>query len=115
MRNFNITAITTQQALANIGGALPLNYFRELGNSNGIMYVRSEDLVNGKLNCQKGADGRPICNAPLEPLVLRAAAGDCINVTLTNGILRTPPCSLRHTICSRRSTPRSITLARLRK
>jgi hypothetical protein len=85
-RTFNITAITTQQALVDIGGALPLNYFRQLGNSNGIMYVRSEDLVNGKLTCQKGANGQPLCNAPLEPLVLRAAAGDCINVTLTNGI-----------------------------
>ncbi|MEN3334315.1 MAG: manganese oxidase [Blastocatellia bacterium] len=86
VRNFNITAITTQQALADIGGALPLNYYRLLGNSQGIMYVRSEDLVNGKLNCKKDADGRPVCNAPLEPIVLRAAAGDCINVTLTNGI-----------------------------
>jgi hypothetical protein len=86
IRNFNITAITTQQALKDIGGALPLNYFRFLSNSNGIMYVRSEDLVNGKLNCKTDANGMPVCNAPVEPLVLRAAAGDCINITLTNGI-----------------------------
>jgi len=38
--------------------------------------VRSEDLNNGAL--RKGV--------PVEPLVLRANAGDCIEVNLTNGI-----------------------------
>jgi hypothetical protein len=41
------------------------------------MYVRSEDLdANGKL--------KP--GVPVEPLILRAAAGDCIEVKLTNAL-----------------------------
>ena len=45
--------------------------------STGIMYVRSEDLdANGLLK-----DG-----VPIEPLILRANAGDCIVVNLTNAI-----------------------------
>jgi manganese oxidase len=43
------------------------------------MYVRSEDLVAGKLKN----------GVPVEPLVLRANAGDCIEVNLTNGIAAT--------------------------
>ncbi len=42
----------------------------------GIMYVRSEDLNNGKLRS----------GVPVEPLILRANAGDCINVNLKNAI-----------------------------
>ena len=46
-----------------------------LHDPTAIMYVRTSDLdVNGKLPP----------GAPLEPVVLRAAAGDCINVTLRN-------------------------------
>jgi hypothetical protein len=41
----------------------------------GIMYVRNEDL---------GADGKVKIGTPIEPLILRANAGDCINVNLTN-------------------------------
>ncbi len=41
---------------------------------NAMVYVRTDDLVNGKL--------KP--TAPREPLVLRAAAGECIEVTLNN-------------------------------
>lgn len=44
--------------------------------TTGIMYVRSEDLDNGLLKT----------NVAVEPLVLRANAGDCIEVNLTNGI-----------------------------
>jgi len=43
----------------------------------GIMYVRNEDLDNNfKLNA----------GVPIEPLILRANAGDCININLTNRI-----------------------------
>ena len=78
-RVFNITAVTAQKALAN--GKLIFNGrgdpARILQNDLGIMYVRSEDLDGaGKLNP----------GVPIEPLVLRANAGDCIQVNLTNAI-----------------------------
>ena len=44
---------------------------------NGIMYVRSEDL---------NANGTLKTGVPMEPLILRANAGDCIEVNLTNAI-----------------------------
>jgi hypothetical protein len=97
-RVFNITAVTAQKALSvrspiykTSTGQLVLN---DRGNPNdnlaviypsggpvplstGIMYVRSEDLdANGLLNK----------DVPIEPLILRANAGDCIEVNLTNAI-----------------------------
>jgi hypothetical protein len=42
----------------------------------GIMFVRDDDLQNGVLKT----------GTPVEPLILRANAGDCIEVTLTNRI-----------------------------
>lgn len=45
-----------------------------LHDPTAIMFVLDEDLENGKL--------RP--GAPVEPLVLRAAAGNCVQITLTN-------------------------------
>jgi hypothetical protein len=77
-RVFNITAVTAQAALPNknlvFNDAIPENL---LQNDLGLMYVRSEDLDGaGKLNS----------DAPIEPLVLRANAGDCIEVNLTNQI-----------------------------
>jgi manganese oxidase len=78
-RTFNITAVTAQKALP--GGEL---IFNDRGPQQGwmstlmgILYVRSEDLDgSGKLKA----------GVPIEPLILRAAAGDCINVNLTNAI-----------------------------
>jgi hypothetical protein len=75
---FNITAITAQAAVA--GGAIVFNGRGDpskiLQNKLGIMYVRTEDLTAGKLNA----------GVPVEPLILRANAGDCITINLTNGI-----------------------------
>ena len=48
-----------------------------LSNPNGVMYVRSEDL---------DASGRLTPGVPVEPLILRANAGDCIEVNLTNAL-----------------------------
>ena len=45
-----------------------------LHDPTAIMFVRDEDLEDGKL--------KP--GVPVEPLVLRAAAGDCIQITLKN-------------------------------
>jgi manganese oxidase len=83
-RTFNITAVTSQKALSNqsIGpGELVFNSHGQppgyISTLNGVLYVRSEDLdPNGVL--------RP--GVAVEPLILRANAGDCIDINLTNKI-----------------------------
>lgn len=81
IRNFDITAIDVQNGLSE--GAIVLNNRgqgagpdNKITNPLGLMYVLTADLEGGKL--------KP--GVPREPLILRAAAGDCINVTLRNGI-----------------------------
>ncbi|HEV2827551.1 MAG TPA: hypothetical protein VGW76_08075 [Pyrinomonadaceae bacterium] len=82
IKNFDITAIDVEHGLPE--KALILNSRgqgtgtpnTQLTNPLGLMYVFTADLANGQL--KKGV--------PREPLILRAAAGDCINVTLRNGI-----------------------------
>ena len=93
-RVFNITAVTAQEALrvrsplppgeqdpANPKGQIVFNdrggITKALRAKLGIMYVRSEDLDAQRL-LKKGV--------PIEPLILRANAGDCIEVNLTNWI-----------------------------
>jgi hypothetical protein len=83
-RTFNISAVTSQKALASQSPFPRSIVFNGRGDPNkvlanwqGIMYVRTEDLgPGGELN--KGV--------PVEPLILRANAGDCINVNLINAI-----------------------------
>jgi len=48
-----------------------------LRNYLAIMYVFSKDL---------DAQGKLIAGTPVEPLILRAAAGECIEITLRNGM-----------------------------
>ena len=75
IKTFNITAVDAETFAP--GGKIPFNTRNAQGiQSLGLMYVFSEDIdtVSHKL---KG---------PLEPLILRANAGDCIVVNLTNGI-----------------------------
>jgi hypothetical protein len=78
-RTFNITAVTAQNALP--GGELVFNdrgpQSGWMSTKMGIMYVRSEDL---------DASGKLKAGVPVEPLILRANAGDCINVNLKNAI-----------------------------
>ena len=83
-RVFNVTAVTSQRALSNQAQAPGQLVFNDRGPAsgfistlNGIMYVRSEDL---------DANGRLEAGVPIEPLILRANAGDCIEVNLTNAI-----------------------------
>jgi hypothetical protein len=86
-RVFNITAVTAQKALANIspvpgsnppaGQILFNSRGQTLRSKIGVMYVRSEDL---------DAQGRLKTGTPVEPLILRANAGDCIEVNLTNSV-----------------------------
>ena len=77
-RSFDISAVTAQAALPN--GQIVFNgrgvQSQILQNNLGIMYVHTKDLTNGKLNA----------GVPVEPLILRANAGDCITLKLTNRI-----------------------------
>ncbi|MGI9069718.1 MAG: copper oxidase [Pyrinomonadaceae bacterium] len=91
-RTFNVTAVTAQKALAGISpvpGSIPVRgqiVFNSRGQTlrseNAVMYVRTEDLINipGPTNGQL----KP--GVPVEPLILRANAGDCIEVNLTNAL-----------------------------
>ncbi|MFQ5588146.1 MAG: copper oxidase, partial [Nitrospiria bacterium] len=79
IRKFKITAVSASTALPN--GTLVYNsdatYKGILHDPTALLYVRTEDLdVNGKL--------KP--GVPVEPLILRANAGDCIKVKLNNGL-----------------------------
>lgn len=83
VRQFNVTAVTAAAALP--GGTLVYN--PRTGNFAGnpgplndptaLIYVNSADL---------DAAGRLRPGVPIEPLVLRANAGDCIQVLLTNNL-----------------------------
>jgi hypothetical protein len=75
-REFDVTAVTAEAALEN--GMLVLNG-RDPNNllfaKDALLFVRTSDLAGGKL--------KP--GVPVEPLILRAAAGEWIKVTVRNG------------------------------
>ncbi|HEY1404324.1 MAG TPA: hypothetical protein VGB05_09375, partial [Pyrinomonadaceae bacterium] len=83
-KNFSVTAVAAQNALP--GGTLiynpRANQGGQLHDPTAILYVRSTDL---------DANGQLLPGTPVEPLVLRANAGDCINLTLTNRLPEQPP------------------------
>jgi hypothetical protein len=67
VRAYSVTAINSPITYTSLSG-------RTVTDPNGLVYMRSEDVVGGK----------PKSGARIEPLVLRAVAGECIRVTLTN-------------------------------
>jgi manganese oxidase len=77
---YAVTAVTAAQAVP--GGTLTYNSRtpRSLGpitQPDAILFVLAEDLdPNGKIKADR----------TVEPLILRAAAGDCVDVALTNAI-----------------------------
>jgi hypothetical protein len=77
-RKFSVTAVTAQNALP--GGTLVYNERTNQGGKlhdpTAILYVRTNDI--------DAATGKLKAGVPVEPLVLRANAGDCIEVTLFN-------------------------------
>jgi hypothetical protein len=81
IRHFKIAAVTAERALAGAGpnaGQINFNDTNPsaiLRNDKGIMYVFSADI---------DAQGRLKPGTPVEPLIMRAAAGDCIDVELEN-------------------------------
>lgn len=78
VRSYDVTAVYAQTALP--GGKLVYNQRTAnngpLNDPHGIIYARTADL--------DPATGKLAAGVPVEPLVLRAAAGDCIEVTLRN-------------------------------
>lgn len=79
-RRFTVVATTAQRALP--GGTLVYNSRAGLHDPTAILHVRAEDLDHqGKL--------KP--GVPIEPLILRANAGDCIILTLQNRLPATLP------------------------
>ena len=78
-RKYRITAVSSQDAVP--GGSIVFNDRgpapHPLSIKTGVMYVFSDDLdLAGKL--------KP--GVPIEPLILRANAGDCVQIELTNKI-----------------------------
>jgi hypothetical protein len=78
-RNFDITAKLARDILPQ--GTLVYNKRTEQGGAlhdpTAIMYVHTNDL---------NASGMLKAGVPVEPLILRAKAGECINLTLRNGL-----------------------------
>jgi hypothetical protein len=77
IKTFNIVAVDAKNFITNANppnGRIIFNSRNPNLQSLGFMYVFKEDIVGGKL---KG---------PIEPLILRANAGDCIVVNLSNGL-----------------------------
>ncbi|HKH43033.1 MAG TPA: copper oxidase [Thermoanaerobaculia bacterium] len=88
VRAFDVTAVAARNALP--GGRLYYNQrtdgaFGPLFDQTGILYFRSEDLERDASNVLRLKAGRPI-----EPLILRARAGECIQLTLRNEVPSTP-------------------------
>jgi hypothetical protein len=88
-RVYNVAAVTAQKALATQPPPKAQIVFNSRGNLHdtltntlGVMYVLTDDL--DKPNDPANAVLRP--GAPVEPLILRANAGDCIEVNLTNAL-----------------------------
>ncbi|HEY0379747.1 MAG TPA: hypothetical protein VGC87_22700 [Pyrinomonadaceae bacterium] len=95
-RTFDIFAVDAQNAVPPLPGQSkgqiifndrgmrnnPPKPDETLHNGLGIMYVRAEDLISSTSG-QSGY-GKLKPGTPIEPLILRAAAGDCIKVNLTN-------------------------------
>jgi hypothetical protein len=79
-RDIKVTAVNASALPA---GTLVYNSRPGLGGAlqdpTAIMYFRSEDIDNY---------GRVKTGVPIEPLVVRANAGECINLTLTNNLPR---------------------------
>lgn len=85
-RNLGVTAVAAQQALPEKSLVYNDRKSTKLHDPSAILYVRSGDLYLDKTaNTYKLKPG-----VPIEPLVLRANAGDCINLTLTNRLPAEP-------------------------
>jgi hypothetical protein len=81
-----ITAVTAAKALATTTASVQYNARGGFGGApvieqpDALLYVRSGDL---------DAAGHLRTGVPIEPLVVHTNAGDCVEVTLTNGLVPT--------------------------
>ncbi|MBI5100758.1 MAG: multicopper oxidase domain-containing protein [Nitrospirae bacterium] len=99
VRSYDITAVTAADALP--GGTLvynprpavidplalppdPLDGFAGISFPGGTGPLHDPGAILYVMTVDLDAAGRLVPGAPVEPLILRAAAGDCINVTLRN-------------------------------
>jgi hypothetical protein len=83
-QDYDITAVT---ASVLPGGKLVYNpRVPQLATNTAVMYVRTADLAGGKLKA----------GVAVEPLILRAAAGEWIKVTLHNGFALNDPGLLKN-------------------
>jgi hypothetical protein len=85
VRSFGVSAVTAAQALP--GGRITYlsrsdGDFGPLHDPNAILFVRTSDL---------DFSGRLLPGVPVEPLALRAKAGECVEVKLTNRLPDTLP------------------------
>jgi manganese oxidase len=73
IKNIALQAWAAKDLFQGSGGAIKYNALRNIVDPSGLLIIRAEDLsamINGAL--------------PVEPLVIRANAGDCIFVSLEN-------------------------------
>jgi hypothetical protein len=84
-RQTEVPGVVVPPEGAEPGGVLP-GGFGPLNDPTAMLYVRNEDMVN-PANPRAGLRA----GAPVEPLVLRARAGDCIVVNLTNRLPAAAP------------------------
>jgi hypothetical protein len=95
IRTFNLVATTARKALPPLSGPClsaygcgtliynqrPAHGFGPLHDPTAILYVRETDL---------DSQGKLLPGVPVEPLILRARAGDCIKVILRNDLPAAP-------------------------
>ena len=89
VRNYNVVATTAQRATA--AGELIYNATQNITQPQGMVFLSLEDP-----NVKCGTPGdyttcKYVGKSQVEPLVLRAAAGDCIQVTLYNALPQAAP------------------------
>jgi len=75
---FEVVATSAKQIAPN--KSIPYNDRGKISDPDGLLYVRKNDL-----DCSDASKGCQLkANAPVEPLILRANAGECIDIQLTN-------------------------------
>jgi hypothetical protein len=77
--NHRNTTVTGPFADEDGGAAISVTHQGPLHDPTAIVYVNSADLEKSGAN-----KGKLKAGAPLEPVLIRAAAGDCVEVTLRN-------------------------------
>ena len=96
VKTFEVTAVRAVDVLDPVQGVVynsRLTFLRDLpGGINGqgplidptvLMYVLNQDLT---FDAATGAPNGLKPGAPIEPLIIRVNAGDCVNVSLTNAL-----------------------------